>query len=291
MAYLKDIREYATYWEKLIFGKGVDDMAASKKSQTTLWIYLYRCSKLGPRSLWVKQTNYTLEEMTRTICEKVVRHRMTKASIDHSPIKSPKLYDSPCDQTMQCIKDMVDLMVSAHPELYSEITFKLNIPIQDERTVCRTYSEFAENLFKRGVSWPLIISLLAFSGSLATECTRNGRSILVRRICDWATLFIVMKLKAWVQAQGGWDGIYDFFHPSTPAKSNFSTEKLNQLQDLKNGIAKFQLEKCARLLLMFLVCIPLLIVTYFRSTSETGKSSGSGGGGGLKNKFSTQENS
>ena len=80
----------------------------------------------------MKQSNYTMEEMTRTICEKVVRHRMTKASIDHSPIKSPKLYDSPNEDTLQCIKDMVDLMMSAHPELYSEITFKLNIPIHEE---------------------------------------------------------------------------------------------------------------------------------------------------------------
>jgi len=69
------------------------------------------------------------------------------------------------------------------------------------------FSEFAENLFKKGVSWPLIISLLAFSGSLAAECTRNGRSILVRRICDWATLFIVMRLKEWIKENGGWVSI------------------------------------------------------------------------------------
>lgn len=119
---------------------GSEEMGASKnKSQTTLWIYLYRCSKLGPRSVWVKQSDCVLEELTRTICDKAIRHRMSKAFIDHSPIKSPKLYETPSEKTMTCVKDMVDLLVSAHPELYSEITFKLNVPIQEERTVCRTY--------------------------------------------------------------------------------------------------------------------------------------------------------
>lgn len=66
------------------------------------------------------------------------------------------------------------------------------------------FSDFAENLFMKGVSWPLIISFLAFSGSLAAECTNNGRSILVRRICDWSTLFIVMRLKQWLTDNGGW---------------------------------------------------------------------------------------
>ena len=126
---------------------GCEEMVQIKKSQTTLWIYMYRCSKLGPRSLWVKQSNCVMEELTRTICDKAIRHRMTKAAIDHSPIKSPKLFEHPSEKTMQCVKDMIDLVVSSHPELYSEITFKLNIPIQDERTVCRTFRYHFELLF------------------------------------------------------------------------------------------------------------------------------------------------
>lgn len=116
-----------------------EEMGVHKKTQTTLWIYLYRCSKLGPRSLWIKQSECDLEELTRAICDKAIRHRMSKADIDHSPIKSPKLYATPAEETIDCVKNMLDLLVSSHPELYSEITFKLNIPIQDERTVCRTY--------------------------------------------------------------------------------------------------------------------------------------------------------
>ena len=65
-------------------------------------------------------------------------------------------------------------------------------------------SDFAESLFAKTISWPLIASLLAFSGGLAIECIRNGRSILVRRICDWATIFVVMRLKNWIKQNGGW---------------------------------------------------------------------------------------
>lgn len=65
-------------------------------------------------------------------------------------------------------------------------------------------SDFAEHLFSKSISWSLIASLLAFSGGLAIECTRNGRSILVRSVCDWATVFIVIRLKEWVKQNGGW---------------------------------------------------------------------------------------
>lgn len=66
------------------------------------------------------------------------------------------------------------------------------------------FSDFAECLFSKGVTWPLIISFFAFSGALAVECARNGRSILVKSVTDWATIFTVMRLKEWIIENGKW---------------------------------------------------------------------------------------
>ena len=66
------------------------------------------------------------------------------------------------------------------------------------------FSDFAECLFSKGTTWPLVISLLAFSGALAVECSRNGRSILVKSVRDWATVFMVMRLKEWIIDNGKW---------------------------------------------------------------------------------------
>ena len=93
-----------------------------------------------------------MEELTRAICDKSIRYRMTNMDIDHSPIKSPKLFLQPAKMTMKCVENMVDIIVTAHPELYTEITFKLNITIQDERTVCRTYRSVII-IFYHGSEW------------------------------------------------------------------------------------------------------------------------------------------
>ena len=99
-----------------------------------------------------------------------------------------EMFSEPCQTSkMELFAKMVNLSVSCDYAL----------------TYCFS-SDFAESLFAKTISWPLIASLLAFSGGLAIECIRNGRSILVRRICDWATIFVVMRLKNWIKQNGGW---------------------------------------------------------------------------------------
>ena len=99
-----------------------------------------------------------------------------------------EMFSEPCQTSkMELFPKMVNLSVSCDYAL----------------TYCFS-SDFAESLFAKTISWPLIASLLAFSGGLAIECIRNGRSILVRRICDWATIFVVMRLKNWIKQNGGW---------------------------------------------------------------------------------------
>ena len=99
-----------------------------------------------------------------------------------------EMFSEPCQTSkMELFAKMVNLSVSSDYAL----------------TYCFS-SDFAESLFAKTISWPLIASLLTFSGGLAIECIRNGRSILVRRICDWATIFVVMRLKNWIKQNGGW---------------------------------------------------------------------------------------
>ena len=47
------------------------------QTSASLWIYLYRCAKLGSRSLWKKKKNVILEEQVRSLCDKVIQHRIT----------------------------------------------------------------------------------------------------------------------------------------------------------------------------------------------------------------------
>lgn len=230
-----------------------EEMCDAKEQQNTLWIYLYRCSKLGPRSIWRKQEVCLLEEQSRTVCDKAIRHRMERVCIDHSPIKSPNIRAKPSAEALACIYDIMDVLVASNPELYTDVSFKMNMNIHDERAVCRAYSDFAESLFQKGVTWPLITALFAFSGSLAAECTRNGRSILVRSICDWATVFIVMRLKEWLKENSGWEGVVSYFGErsfsagqcaSSIIKSGRAQIRRASLMLVKEDYKKEILEKC-----------------------------------------------
>merc|ERR1711962_179093 len=95
------------------------------------------------------------------------------------------------EETVHCFCAMSDLMIFENPGLYTDLSSKLNTPLHEERVVCKAFMDFAEALFNKGTTWPLIISLLTFAGSLAAECSRNGRSILVGSIKDWTTIFVV----------------------------------------------------------------------------------------------------
>ena len=200
--------------------KDADDDFSNAAYETTssLWIYLYRCAKLGARSLWKKKKNVVLEEQIRALCDKVIQHRLTKMQLGDT-ILARKTNLPIRQDVVHCICTMTDVIVATNPKLYKDVALKLNITFHEERLVCKAYSDFAEILFSNGPTWPLLISLLAFSGSLAVECTRKGRSILVRRISDWATIFIVMRLRDWIIQQGKWDGVLRYFEPKKQSPS------------------------------------------------------------------------
>ena len=155
-------------------------------------------------------------------------------------------------ETVQCFCAMSDLMIFENPGLYTDLSSKLNTPLQEERVVCKAFMDFAEALFNRGTSWPLIISFLTFAGSLAAECSRNGRSILVGSIKDWTTIFVVLKLKDWIAQNGNLLGLVRFVSPGTanrvtaepansPAKMTF--EEFTGLMYAKAGALYSKLDE------------------------------------------------
>ncbi len=210
-------------------GKYVDE-EYSIQATTSLWIYLYRCAKLGSRSLWKKNRNFVLEEQVRALCDKVIQHRLTTTqsgeNILHRKTNIPMRPD-----VITCFCNMTDVIIDTNPTLYSDIALKLNITFNEERLLCKAFSDFAEVLFSKGTTWPLVVSFLAFSSSLAVECAKHRRSILVRRISDWATIFIVMRLREWIVENGRWNGVLRYFEPKKQPSSMFSPKQM--IEDLK----------------------------------------------------------
>ena len=109
------------------------------RTTTSLWIYLYRCAKLGSRSLWHKKKNAVLEEEIRTLCDKVIQHCMARMQGDFTAVTGQKTNVPLRQEVLQCFFNMTDLIVASNPNLYSDVALKLNITIHEERVVCKAY--------------------------------------------------------------------------------------------------------------------------------------------------------
>lgn len=195
---------------------------------TLLWIYMNRCSKIGIRSLWKEKKNIVFGEQVRSLCDKVIQHRLSEsnsgsnflAGRDNMPIR---------EDLVKCFCRMTDAMIMTNPDLYMDLALKMDITFHEERIVCKAFSDFAENLFSEGPTWALITSLLTFSGCLAVECSKNGRSILVGSISDWATTFIIVRLKTWIQENNMWDGVLQYFAPKRKCSARFIERPLKRV--------------------------------------------------------------
>lgn len=117
----------------------IDTFSTSAKISTSLWIYLYRCAKLGSRSLWHKKKNVVLEEEIRTLCDKVISNYMSRKQPDYVGTKRHKTNVPVRDDVLQCFYNMTDLIVASNPNLYTDVALKLNITLQEERVVCKAY--------------------------------------------------------------------------------------------------------------------------------------------------------
>ena len=164
----------------------------------------------------------------RSLCDKVIQHhltaRQTGNNILHRKTNIPIRPD-----IVTCFCDMTEVIIFANPTLYTDIELKLNITFQEERLVCKAYSDFAEILFSKGTTWPLIVSFLAFTSCLAVECAKQGRSILVRSLSDWATIFIVMHMKDWIVKNGRWNGALKYFQPKKQSSAVISSKIIDEV--------------------------------------------------------------
>jgi len=200
---------------------------------SSFWVYVFRCARAGPHTLWSRKEDHMLEEEMRSLCDKVIAYRLKKmdasvTDVDTSPLNNNNDNNDnniamASKDTVRCFCAMTDIMIDQNPDLYSDLSSKLNTPLQEERAVCKAFTDFAEHLFSRQTTWSLIVSLLTFAGCLAGECSHNGRSVLVKSVCEWTTVFMVLKLRPWIEQNGRLEGLVDFVTPGHTSRTTVVT--------------------------------------------------------------------
>ena len=251
-----------TLWMWPLLGHKQDENGNAPQGMSAgTWLYLYRYSKLGAHHFWKGKADNAIEEQGRSLSERTIRYRMERMRIDHTPIKTPSFKFHASANVLDKMIDMVDLFVAAYPDVFMHASAKLRIEIKDERVLCKAFSAFAEELFSNGINWGLIVAFFAFSASLAVECVHFGRSILVRGICDWTSLFIAIRLKDWIIENGGWEGIVVHFNNLTCSEKRTVKHIPTTFRDYLHSPINIKYNKITWLNLL-LICVLVLSLLY-----------------------------
>jgi len=97
------------------------------------------------------------------------------------------------------------------PAAYNDVLSQLNIKTVGDVNLKDVYKRVAKEIISEGITWEKIVSILAFSGGLATDCILSGSSIYLARIKSWTNEFFESDLAAWMKNEGGWLGFFDHF--------------------------------------------------------------------------------
>ncbi|CAG5108369.1 Oidioi.mRNA.OKI2018_I69.chr1.g3762.t1.cds [Oikopleura dioica] len=101
---------------------------------------------------------------------------------------------------------------NCYPSLFADISKQLRVDLADHKTITLVIQDFSENLFAaKKINWFVIISLICFAASVASDLAKNGHSELINTIPK-TVVKEGMKANAisWIQARGGWSGIMEY---------------------------------------------------------------------------------
>ncbi|EDO47196.1 predicted protein, partial [Nematostella vectensis] len=97
-----------------------------------------------------------------------------------------------------------ELLETAYPYLYHNVSKHLKIRLRSEVIVGDVFRTFGRELFRDGVSWAKVIALFAFAASMSEDCVMQGRPELVKSILNNVRAYVRDHLAVWIRNHGGW---------------------------------------------------------------------------------------
>jgi len=107
-----------------------------------------------------------------------------------------------------CVGEYLELR---HNGLYTDVLQHLNVRSIADTNLNGLFRSVAGELFASGITWAKIVSLFAFAGGLAVDCVFGGSSMYVGRVKSWMNEFLQTELMEWIENEGGWIGMFDYF--------------------------------------------------------------------------------
>lgn len=130
------------------------------------------------------------------------------------------------DDLHEAIINLSEKLTNDYKESFNNMPGQLKIT---EHSTCATFQAVCNELFvDGGISWGRIVAFFSFGGAMCEWRLERSLPRAVREVEELMNAYINTKLNSWILANGGWDGLVDFYK-HVPASSL-------QKPELSNGV-------------------------------------------------------
>lgn len=105
------------------------------------------------------------------------------------------------DEVAEVLTRMADQLNEERAQQFENMCVQLNL---SQTNTKKKFNKVMVNLFQEGISWGNIITLVAFTGHIATYCARYNMDEQSIEVLNEADTYLHEQLLPWILEQGGW---------------------------------------------------------------------------------------
>jgi len=133
------------------------------------------------------------------------------ASLDNSTPLDPAFDDT--------IRKLTKEFEEKYQQVFNEVCGQIFVTPDSAHT---QFLVAVRTLFAEDINWGRVIALLAFSGSLASQCVQKEMPGMVDLIVLWTTQYIDQHIASWIVEHGGWNGLVEFYRNGSAGRNGSS---------------------------------------------------------------------
>ncbi|XP_065199611.1 bcl-2-related ovarian killer protein homolog B-like isoform X2 [Planococcus citri] len=186
--------------------------------------------KLSTTIGW-RNTQVPTQEIVRhgkTLCGQYIRCRLKRSGLFTKKCGLQRLRSAASLPEGMIIREVFPELLTIgqelermHPKLYTGVAKQANGAcaggiIITEKSARKILISVARSLFRPDISWAKIISFFAVAGGLATDCVRQNHIEFIPHIIETFGEIIEDELASWINDNGGWVSLQNYYKPKNP---------------------------------------------------------------------------
>ncbi|CAH1788200.1 unnamed protein product [Owenia fusiformis] len=165
---------------------------------------LWRNNVPSLRTMNLNNNNHIMNHSeTRFLVADYVKYRMQRQGYEYNCNQLP--HPTRINQVLRILGDEFEQKYRSN---FEDMRNQIHITPD---TAQQCFLQIIAELFRDGVRWGRVIALFAFTGTIAAQCVEQEMPSLVDNIVDWSSNYVNTHLMSWINENGGWDGLIQFY--------------------------------------------------------------------------------